>query len=31
MAGDLRRHDAHCDFTAMLIQHNLFQYDIVVE
>ena len=29
MAGDLRRHDAHCEFTVMLIQHNIFQYDVV--
>ena len=29
MAGDLRRHDAHCEFTIMLIQHNIFQYDVV--
>ena len=29
MAGDLRRHDSHCEFTVMLIQYNIFQYDVV--
>ena len=28
MAGDLRRYDVHCEFTVMLIQHNIFQYDV---